>query len=420
MSGNSIFNATVCLIGIIILLVHTVNLSIKKGKRKDENRLLAFFIFTIVHFATYLTFTLIKINYTSDAFITAFYSTFYVMNNLEVFFLFVYTLSYAVLSEKGKKALFLFNVSLLAVFILTDILNVFTGIYFSAQGGEYVRGKNMILSQGYQFVTFTFIFVIAVLNKQLNIRERVAFFLYCLLPFGAIVLQNVFKGYAIAYASIIVATEILFLFLNVAKNIELSKVEEKNKAAQIKIMMSQIQPHFIYNTLSSISTLITIDPVKAERALDDFTEYLRANLSSLTETRLIPFENELKHIKTYVALEKIRFNDRVNVNYNIKANDFKVPPLSIQPIVENSIKHGILKKLEGGTLTLNTYETESSFVVEITDDGVGFDVDDKSITGNDHVGLNNIKYRLFTMCRGDIKIESEKDKGTKVSVVFYK
>ena len=171
MSGNSIFNATVCLIGIIILLVHTVNLSIKKGKRKDENRLLAFFIFTIVHFATYLTFTLIKINYTSDAFITAFYSTFYVMNNLEVFFLFVYTLSYAVLSEKGKKALFLFNVSLLAVFILTDILNVFTGIYFSAQGGEYVRGKNMILSQGYQFVTFTFIFVIAVLNKQLNILD---------------------------------------------------------------------------------------------------------------------------------------------------------------------------------------------------------------------------------------------------------
>ena len=87
MKSNSVFNATVCLIGIIILLMHTVNLAVKKEKRKDEKCLLVFFIFTIVHFATYLAFTIIKLYYKSDAYIMAFYTTFYVMNNIEALLL---------------------------------------------------------------------------------------------------------------------------------------------------------------------------------------------------------------------------------------------------------------------------------------------------------------------------------------------
>ena len=168
-----------------------------------------------------------------------------------------------------------------------------------------------------------------------------------------IIIQNIFKGYAIAYASIIIAVEILYFSINIQKNIDLAMEEEKNKDAKIKLMLSQIRPHFIYNSLSSITTLIEIDPKKAQEALDNFTDYLRMNLSSITETKLIPFEYELKHIKTYVELEKIRFNDRINIIYDIKSMDFNVSPLSIQPIVENAIKHGILKKIEGGLTKLN-------------------------------------------------------------------
>ena len=142
------------------------------------------------------------------------------------------------------------------------------------------------------------------------------------------------------YLSIIVATEVLFLFLSAQKNADLAKEEEKNKEVQIKIMLSQIQPHFVYNSLSSISTLIPINPERAQAALDDFTEYLRTNLSSLTEVRLVPFEDELKHVKTYVALEQLRFGDRLNVIYDVSASDFMLPPLTVQPIVENAIKHG--------------------------------------------------------------------------------
>ena len=341
------------------------------------------------------------------------------MNNVEVFMLYKYMKNYTTRSGKNEKAVNVINYALFAVFIVLDIVNIFTGIFFTAENGAYLRSKTMILSQGYQFVMFVLIAIVTATNKNLNVREKTAFSLYCFLPFAAIIFQNVFKGYAIAYASIIIAIEVLFFFVNVQKNIDLANEKEKNKDAHIKIMLSQIKPHFVYNSLSSISTLITINPDKAQAALDDFTEYLRHNLSSLTETRLIPFEDELKHIKTYVSLEKMRFNDRITVNYDIKAVDFRVPPLSIQPIVENAIKHGILKRIEGGTITVKTIETAHNYVVEVIDDGVGFDMQEVNFEDNTHVGINNVKFRIKN-CGGEVAVKSEVGKGTFVTVNFKK
>ncbi|MBQ9531276.1 MAG: histidine kinase [Eubacterium sp.] len=418
MSNNSVFNATVCIIGIMILLIHTVNIVIKKNKRKDEVVLMDFFVFTIVHFATYLTFTLIKVNYTSNTFIIAFYTMFYIMNNIEALLLFRYAKSYISIEPKKKKALSIINNSAFALFVLLDIVNIFTGIFFTAKDGVYIRSETMILSQGYQFVMFATVFVVAVTNNKLIRREKEAFAIYCLLPFVAIILQNIFKGYAIAYASIIIAIEVMIMFLNVQKNIVIAEEEEKNKEAQIKMMLSQIQPHFIYNSLSSISTLIAINPEKAQASLDDFTEYLRCNISSLSEKKLIPFEDELKHIRSYVSLEKMRFGERINVQYDIQTTDFYVPPLSVQPIVENSIKHGILKRIEGGSLTLRAYQNESSYIVEVVDDGVGFNMEKVDMNDNIHIGLSNIKYRVENTCGGNVLIKSNPQKGTFVTIIF--
>ena len=420
MSNNIIFNIAVCAIGILILLIHLVNIIIKRNKRKDEMILLWFFAFTVIHFSTYLTFTFIKLYYTNNAFIIFFYTVFYIMNNVEVFLLFKYAVNYIKLEPERLKKLSIMNRVFFAVFVIFDIINVFTGTFFTAINGVYTRCNFMLLSHGYQFIVFAMIIVITFINKHLTRREKVAFLLYCALPMIAIILQNRFKGYAIAYASIIVATEVLFTFLNAQKNYVIAEEKEKNKDAQIKIMLSQIQPHFIYNALSSISVLIEVDPEKAQTALDNFTEYLRHNLSSLTETKLIPFEDELKHIKSYIALEKMRFGDRLNVTYNIKTSDFYVPPLSIQPIVENAVKHGVLKKLEGGNIVINTYEEDGAFVVKVIDDGVGFSMGQIDFKSSSHVGISNIKYRVENICNGKIVINSKADKGTEIAVVFPK
>ena len=419
MENSYIFNATVCIIGILIFIVHIISIILKKNKRKDEMCLLNFFIFTILHFSIYLAFTFIRMSYSSNGFIIAFYTSFYIMNNIELLLLFRYMKNYTELPNKIGKTLNIINLSSFTIFCILDIINIFTGIFFTAENGVYLRSNTMIISQGYQFIMFTAIFVTAVASKKLNPREKIAFALYCVLPFIAIILQNAFKGYAIAYASIIVAIEVLFVFIGVEKNFQISMQKEKIRDAQINIMLSQIQPHFVYNSLSAISTLITINPEKAQEALDNFTEYLRRNLSSLTDVKLIPFEDELKHIETYISLEKLRFDDRINVIYDLKTTDFNVPVLSIQPIVENAIKHGILKKVEGGTLKISTYEADDSYDIVIEDNGVGFNNDDVKKEEN-HYGIDNIEYRIKNMCNGSLDIKSVINKGTIVTITLKK
>ena len=420
MDNNIVFNITICVIGIALLSIHTINIALKKNRRNDENGLLVFVIFTAFHFITYLIFTLVKFVYTSDAYIMAFYTIFYIFNNVELLLLFTYTVFCSVASKKIINRAILVNVILFFIFVILDFINIPTHIFFFADGGKYYRTDAMITSQIYQFISFLMVLVLTVFGKKTVLAEKLAFASYCLLPIAAIVIQNLLPGYAIGYLSIIIAIEILFLFVNVRKNEQLALEEKRSKEAEIRVMMSQIKPHFVYNTLASISTLIKIDPDKAQKGLDDFTEYLRTNLSSLTDTGLILFNQELKHIETYLSLEKMRFDERLNIIYNIEALDFFVPPLSIQPLVENAVKHGILQKVEGGTINISSYEKEDAYVIEIKDDGVGFNPSELKEDDNNHIGLNNVRYRLSSMCHGDMKIDSEVGKGTTITVHFYK
>lgn len=420
MNTKSAFNAAVCLIGFLILFIHALNIILKKDRRKDEKTLLAFIVFTAVHFLTYYIFTVIKERYTSDAFIMSFYTVFYIMNNIELLLFYFYLTSYSNVDSKTKKITDIINYSLFAIFVISDIVNIFTRMYFTSIGGVYFRQDLMIVSQGYQFIMLAVCFILTVINKSLNFREKLAFYIYCVLPVASIIIQNNLPGYAIAYMVLLFAIEILFLFINVEKNIKLREDEKQLKEADMKIMVSQIQPHFVYNTLSSISTLIPLDPDKAQKALDDFSDYLRMNFSTLTSTKLVSFEDELKHIQTYVSLEKLRFNNRLNFIYEIETTNFYLPPLSIQPLVENAIKHGILKKVEGGTVTLKTREDDSSYIVEIIDDGVGFDMNNVDFKSNKHIGLNNVKHRITSMTKGEISFNSKVGEGTHVIVKFYK
>ena len=132
MSGNVIFNITICIVGIAILLVHIVDSLFKKNKRRDELRLLNFLIFTAIHFISYLTFSFIKIHYTSDNFIIASYTIFYIYNNIEVLFLTLYMLSYVSFEDKERKVISIINYSLLGVFIILDIINIFTRMFFTS------------------------------------------------------------------------------------------------------------------------------------------------------------------------------------------------------------------------------------------------------------------------------------------------
>lgn len=198
----------------------------------------------------------------------------------------------------------------------------------------------------------------------------------------------------------------------------LLKLQENN----ISIMLSQIQPHFLNNVLSAIRSLCDTDIQKARDALFDFSAYLRENMDSIKSSEPIRFERELSHIKTFIKLEKLRFGDKINIVYDIAESDFKIQPLTIQPIVENAIKHGISRKETGGTVTLKTWEENGFITVSVSDDGVGFDVNNLKISedSRSHVGIENVKSRIESYPGGKFIVESKKGRGTIVTISFKK
>lgn len=189
---------------------------------------------------------------------------------------------------------------------------------------------------------------------------------------------------------------------------------------QISVMTSQIQPHFLYNSLTSIAQLCEKDPAKAKTATIEFADYMRRNMRSLKEQSPVPFESELAHLKTYMSLEKMRFGEDLNVVYDINTTDFNIPSLTIQPLAENAVKHGVGMKEEGGTVRISTYEEKDYFIIEVTDNGVGFDSGKIYSEGKKHVGIANVRNRLKTMCGGTLEITSEINTGTKALVKIPK
>jgi sensor histidine kinase YesM len=193
---------------------------------------------------------------------------------------------------------------------------------------------------------------------------------------------------------------------------EKQAIELKLQESQISIMLSQIQPHFLYNTLNSIYQLCETNPMRARSMVNFFAEYLRNNLSTLEETGLISFETELSHIKTYLEIEKIRFEDTLEIEYDIKCDDFLLPVLTVQPIVENAVKHGTSKKRGGGKIVISTEDDKESYIVKVSDTGCGFDPTVPKDDGKRHVGIENVRQRLANMCDGSLTLESEIGVGT--------
>jgi len=198
-----------------------------------------------------------------------------------------------------------------------------------------------------------------------------------------------------------------------AKELELAE----NKIA---IMLSQIQPHFLYNALSAIAMLCDEDPAKAKKTIADFSEYLRSNMESLNEKKLISIKKEMNHVKGYLELEKAIYGDSLNVIYNIEAKDFLLPPLTIQPIAENAVKHGIGKKEGGGNISISIKETAFEFSIIVTDDGAGYDTESFYQGERKLIGINNVRRRLKEQCSGTLEITSKIGNGTSAVITIPK
>ena len=207
---------------------------------------------------------------------------------------------------------------------------------------------------------------------------------------------------------------------NIAQQ-ELKKLKQNLEIMRVQNSTSQMQPHFLYNALASIREIVLLDPQYASDLICDFTTYLRACIRTMQNGDLIPIRQEIDNIQAYANIEKMRMGKRLNMIYDLKSEDFLIVPLSIQPLVENAIRHGIYQRgRQGGTVSIRTESLSEYDLITVEDDGVGFDYqkvrDEVERRERDSIGLDNVIFRLKKQLNADVVINSEQGVGTVVTV----
>lgn len=192
-------------------------------------------------------------------------------------------------------------------------------------------------------------------------------------------------------------------------------------------LQAQIQPHFLFNTLNSIAALSDLDISRMKKLLEVFGDYLQTSFDFANTDKLVPIQHELDLVRSYLFIEKERFDDRLNVVWEVDPNiTIHVPPLSIQPLVENAVRHGVLQRARGGTVRIRIADRETFVEIAIADDGIGMD---EGTTRNllalrserrPGIGLPNTERRLMQQYGHGLHIESRPAQGTTVSFRAYK
>ncbi len=313
-----------------------------------------------------------------------------------------------------------FVVLMMAAFVVSQ----FTGwLYSIDEGNVYARGSMFYLSGIYAVgILLCALLYMLPRFKRISAQDKKTTVLYIAIPVVGLVLQTVFYGFVFIQIAILVVMETVLLrslkdHTNriIEQNKELAEKEIAISKMREQLLLSQVRPHFVYNSLTAMQR-IEGNPPETIKAIDDFAKYLRQNLSVAEGIITVPFDVEIEHVNSYVAIEKLRFGDELKVEFDIRNNAFQVPVLSIQVLVENAIKHGVMNKVGGGTVKVSSYKDGLYHVVKVEDDGVGFDVNKP--VGSGHIGIKSTKDRLEYYVSGDLKIESEEGKGTIATVTI--
>ncbi|MBQ3347693.1 MAG: histidine kinase, partial [Synergistaceae bacterium] len=303
------------------------------------------------------------------------------------------------------------------VFVVMLTIPLFTEVfYYFTPDGRYWRGA------WYPVLLLPMIIaMLLTIAGMIRWRERLsrkAFlsFLITLLPITCVLVMDMFiELYPLIDISIVISALSMYSLI-LSDQIEQDLQRQREIANQrASIMVLQMRPHFIYNTMTSIYCLCKQDPQLAQQVIMDFTTYLRKNFSAISSATPITFSSELEHTRAYLAVEQAQYEDSLFVDYDIQHKYFRVPPLTLQPIVENAIKHGRDPYAGPFRISIRTRKTDSGSEIVVADNGRGFDPADDS---EPHIALKNIQERLEMMCNGEMTITPNDGGGTVVTVII--
>ena len=315
---------------------------------------------------------------------------------------------------------------ILAVFAVYLILLIYaqfsTAIYYYDESNTYHRGP-----------WYPVLLVLPILMLILNIwllwskrnrlyKKNKAVFASCiLLPVISMMIQMLFYGVNIIILGVSISAFIMLTNVINETRKQYYMQQEENVKLKTEILLSQIQPHFLFNTLGTISHLCT-DAPEAKKAIGLFSRYLRGNIDVLSNEMLIPFDKEIDHARMYLELEKLRFGDSLQVSWDLQCTDFMIPSLTLQPLVENAVRYGVRGNADGcGTVRIQSRDRGDHYEISVFDSGPGFYPDHTQWSvERSHIGIDNVKERLRVVCNGEFRIQSIPRLGTTATIILPK
>ena len=304
-----------------------------------------------------------------------------------------------------------------AVYFVLLVTAQFTKwIYYYTPDNEYFRGPLYpVLLVPLVLLMAVNLFALFYYRAELSRRYRIAFTVYFLVPLLCMVVQMFYSDVLMTVLGSAVSALIMLWIIaleQVEKQIAQANEISKQRAS---IIVLQMRPHFIYNTMMSIYYLCKQNPDKAQQVTLEFTDYLRSNFTAIAGENAIPFTDELKHTQAYLSVEQAQHEDSLFVKFDTPHTMFRVPPLTLQPLVENAVKHGMDPDGNPLNISVTTRQTPSGSEIIVEDDGPGF----SSTDNNDlHIALENIRQRLEMMCKGQLEIAPRDGGGTVVKVTI--
>ena len=310
------------------------------------------------------------------------------------------------LHEKVKRnALFSAMIALLCVYFAFLIIAQFTDVFY------YVTPDNRFFYGPLYGLSLVPLVLILLLNiagviirrKKLSKKHFTALLIY-LLPMTAAIILHMFISVELFVIFGMALFAMIMFGLILLDNMEQYAKQQQEIAHQrARVMVLQMRPHFIYNTMTTIYYLCKQDADKAQQVTLDFTDYLRQNFTAIASEDTVPFADELRHTQSYLAVEKAQHEDMLVVEYDTPYTHFRVPPLTLQPLVENAVKHAMDPNAAPLHITIRTKKTDAGVMITVEDNGRGFDPNDKL---KPHPALDNIENRLKQQCGGTLKIDS--------------
>ena len=307
--------------------------------------------------------------------------------------------------------------ALLAVYYIMFIVGQFAdAVYCVTPDNQYIRGPLFALWLS-PLVVIMILNIAGVIKRRQKLSKRyfIGLLVY-MIPMTVSLLFHMFLEAEI-YVVLCMALFAFVMFgLILADNMERFMQQQREIANQrAELMVLQMRPHFISNTMMDIYYLCDQDPQKAKQVTLDFTTYLRKNFTAIASEDTVPFTAELEHTRAYLAVEQAQFEDDLIVNFDTPHTMFRVPPLTLQPIVENAVKHGMSTTKEPLHISVVTRKTDNAIEIIVEDNGAGYAPADDN---EPHIALSNIRRRLDMMCKGKLEITPREGGGTSVKVTI--